>query len=312
MKLGIDIGGTFTDFVLFDSNSQQLFFAKTLTTYPDPTEGIFNGIRELEDQFGFLVRDISDIVHGTTLVTNAVIERKGAKTAFITTKGFEDVLEIGREMRYDIYDLFLTMPKPLVPRNLRLGVTERTDAHGHIINPLEEDRLHEIAALLKSHKIEAVGVCLLNAFANPKHEREVGAFLTENMPEIYYSLSSEIMPEIREYERSSATAMNAYVQPVTDKYLKDFETRLKASGFKGNINIMISSGKLTTIAGARKSPIHLLESGPAGGAMAGVVFTAIIFRKTICFVSIWVVPLPRPVLFIKENRRSPIILKLPG
>ncbi|WP_298503818.1 hydantoinase/oxoprolinase family protein [uncultured Maribacter sp.] len=272
MKLGIDIGGTFTDFVLFEDTSNQLYFAKTLTTYPDPTVGIFNGIKELEAKFGFPVKEIDAIVHGTTLVTNAVIERKGAKTAFITTKGFEDVLEIGREMRYDIYDIFLTMPKPLIPRNLRMGVSERVDTHGNVLTELNETHLAPLARALKDNGIEAVGVCLLNSFANTKHEKVLGKFLSKNVPDIYYSLSSEIMPEIREYERSSATAMNAYVQPITDKYLKDFETQLRESGFQGNINIMISSGKLTTIDGARKSPIHLLESGPAGGAMAGVFY----------------------------------------
>ncbi len=284
MKLGIDIGGTFTDFVLFEDNSNQLYFAKTLTTYPDPTVGIFNGIKELEAKFGFPVKDIDAIVHGTTLVTNAVIERKGAKTAFITTKGFEDVLEIGREMRYDIYDIFLTMPKPLIPRNLRMGVSERVDTHGNVLTPLDENALKNLADTLKENNIEAVGVCLLNSFANTAHEKALGEFLSKNVPDMYYSLSSEIMPEIREYERSSATAMNAYVQPITDKYLKDFETQLRTSGFNGNINIMISSGKLTTIDGARKSPIHLLESGPAGGAMAGVFYgTHLKEENLLCF-----------------------------
>ncbi len=284
MKLGIDIGGTFTDFVLFDDDSNQLYFAKTLTTYPDPTVGIFNGIEDIETKFGFKVKNMRGIVHGTTLVTNAVIERKGAKTAFITTKGFEDVLEIGREMRYDIYDIFLTMPKPLVPRNLRMGISERVDTHGNVLEPIDKEALHALAKTLKDNGIEAVGVCLLNSFANTSHEKALGDFLSENVPNIYYSLSSEIMPEIREYERSSATAMNAYVQPITDKYLKDFETQLRTSGFEGNINIMISSGKLTTIDGARKSPIHLLESGPAGGAMAGVFFgTHLEEENLLCF-----------------------------
>ncbi|MEP3208149.1 MAG: hydantoinase/oxoprolinase family protein [Maribacter sp.] len=284
MKLGIDIGGTFTDFVLFDNNSSQLYFAKTLTTYPDPTVGIFNGVKEIEEKFNFPVKNIDGIVHGTTLVTNAVIERKGAKTAFITTKGFEDVLEIGREMRYDIYDIFLTMPKPLVPRNLRMGIAERVDIEGNVITPLDEGTLKSLADTLKENGIEAVGICLLNSFANTSHEKAVGAYLSKNVPDMYFSLSSEIMPEIREYERSSATAMNAYVQPITDKYLKDLETQLREAGFNGNINIMISSGKLTTIDGARKSPIHLLESGPAGGAMAGVFYgTHLKEENLLCF-----------------------------
>ncbi|MEL7269781.1 MAG: hydantoinase/oxoprolinase family protein [Bacteroidota bacterium] len=284
MKLGIDIGGTFTDFVLFNTNNKQLFFTKTLTTYPDPTVGIFNGIREIREKYGFKVEELSDIVHGTTLVTNAVIERKGAKTAFITTAGFEDVLEIGREMRYDIYDIFLSMPKPLVPRNLRMGVQERIDTHGNVLEPLETNTLDVLAEELNKNGIESVGICLLNSFVNTAHEKAIGEFLKEKVPNVYYSLSSEIMPEVREYERSSATAMNAYVQPITDKYLKDFEEQLRQSNYEGNINIMISSGKLTTIDGARKSPIHLLESGPAGGAMAGVFYGSLLNEENLlCF-----------------------------
>ncbi|MEM6893110.1 MAG: hydantoinase/oxoprolinase family protein [Bacteroidota bacterium] len=284
MKLGIDIGGTFTDFVLFNTNNKQLIFTKTLTTYPDPTVGIFNGIREIQEKYGFKVEDLSDIVHGTTLVTNAVIERKGAKTAFITTAGFEDVLEIGREMRYDIYDIFLNMPKPLVPRNLRMGVRERIDTHGNVLEPLETSTLDALAEELSKNGIESVGICLLNSFVNTAHEKAIGEFLQQKAPNLYYSLSSEIMPEVREYERSSATAMNAYVQPITDKYLKDFEDQLRESNYKGNINIMISSGKLTTIDGARKSPIHLLESGPAGGAMAGVFYGSLLNEENLlCF-----------------------------
>ncbi len=273
MKLGIDIGGTFTDLVLFDDQNEILKFAKTLTTYPDPTQGIFNGIVELQDRFDMKVAQLEAIVHGTTLITNAVIERKGCKTAFVTTKGFEDILEIGREMRYDIYDLFLTMPKPLVPRNLRYGLTERVDTHGNILTPLDKSELKALGQKLTAEHIEAVGVCFLNSFANTDHERQVGDYLRQEFPDIFFSLSSEIMPEIREYERSSATAMNAYVQPLTDQYLKKLETELRSNmGFVGKLLIMNSAGRLTTIDGARKSPIQLLESGPAGGSMAGVYF----------------------------------------
>ena len=273
MKLGIDIGGTFTDLVLFDDKNEDLKFAKTLTTYPDPTKGIFNGIRELVEKFDLSVPRLEAIVHGTTLITNAVIERKGCRTAFITTKGFEDVLEIGREMRYDIYDLFLTMPKPLVPRNLRFGITERIDTHGNVLTPLDKSELRGLGKKLAEERIEAVGVCFLNSFANIDHEKQVGSYLSEEFPEIFFSLSSDIMPEIREYERSSATAMNAYVQPLTDQYLKKLETELRSDmGFHGKLLIMNSAGRLTTIDGARKSPIQLLESGPAGGSMAGVYF----------------------------------------
>ena len=272
MKLGIDIGGTFTDFVLFNTNNKQLFFTKTLTTYPGPTVGIFNGIQEIREKYGFKVEELSDIVHGTTLVTNAVIERKGAKTGLITTAGFEDVLEIGRELRYDIYDIFLSVPEPLVPQKLRSGVEERLDKHGNVLVSLKENELEKVVEQLVGEGVESIAVSFLHSFANPEHEQIVGKFIEERFPNIYCSLSSEIMPEIREYERTSATAMNAYVQPITDDYLRKLESKLNVLGFNGIINIMISSGRLTTIEGARKTPIQLLESGPAGGTMAGVFF----------------------------------------
>lgn len=274
MKLGIDIGGTFTDLVLLDEHSGRMQFGKTLTTYPDPTKGILNGIQQLMESHQLKPAELSGIVHGTTLVTNAIIERKGAKTGFITTAGFEDVLEIGRELRYDIYDINLSVPEPLVPRNLRLGIEERLDKHGGVILPLDKEQLRKVVSELVKQGVGSIGVCFLHAFANPEHEQQVGAYLREQYPDLYFSLSSEIMPEIREYERSSATAMNAYVQPITDEYLGNLQHRLQKLGFDGTINIMISSGKLTTIGGARKTPIQLLESGPAGGTMAAVFFGA--------------------------------------
>lgn len=284
MKLGIDIGGTFTDFVLYDEEKDGLFFAKSLTTYPDPTIGIFNGIDELEKKFSVDLAVIDTIVHGTTLVTNAVIERKGAKTAMIATRGFEDVLEIGRELRYDIYDLFLTMPKPLVPRNRRIGITERVDTHGGVITPLAEKEFQNISKLIEEEGVEAVAICLINSFANVSHEQRIGAYIKEHHPNISVSLSSDIMPEIREYERSSATAMNAYVQPLTDTYLASLKEKLNEKNFNGQLLIMISNGSLTTLSGAIQTPIHLLESGPAGGSMAGVFMgNELSYDNLLCF-----------------------------
>jgi N-methylhydantoinase A len=271
-KLGIDIGGTFTDLVLLDEATGQLHFGKTLTTYDDPANGILNGTRDLLARTGIPAGELSGIIHGTTLVTNAVIERRGAPTGFITTRGFADVLEIGRELRYDIYDIFLTVPEPLVPRNLRHGLTERVNYRGEILTPLDTAEMVRVVQELVGQGVRSIGVCLLHSFANPLHEQIIGNYLEKNFPGIYFSLSSEVMPEIREYERSSATAMNAYVQPITDQYLSHLETSLRALGFGGAIHIMISSGRLTTVAGARKTPIQLLESGPAGGSMAGVFF----------------------------------------
>jgi N-methylhydantoinase A len=278
-KLGIDIGGTFTDLVLLNESNGILYFGKTLTTYPDPTLGILNGVNELLQQHGKHINEVKTLVHGTTLVTNAVIERKGAKTALLTTKGFEDVLEIGREMRYDIYDIFITMPKPLAPANLRKGIDERIDKTGKIIKRLNKAEAEKTLKQLQKQGVQSVAVSFLHSFANTKHEKEIGELIQKKFPSLTYSLSSEVMPEIREYERTSATVMNAYVQPLTDEYLKNLRSKLNALGFDGIIHIMNSAGRLTTIEGARKTPVQLLESGPAGGTMAGVYFGKLIGKK---------------------------------
>jgi N-methylhydantoinase A len=279
MKLGIDIGGTFTDLVLLDEGSDTMYFGKTLTTYPDPTEGIINGVNGLLQQHGKSIHGVHTLVHGTTLVTNAIIERKGAKTGLITTKGFEDVLEIGREMRYDIYDIFIKMPQPLAPKALRKGVKERVDKNGVVLEKLSVAEAEKILRQWQSQGVQSVAVSLLHGYANGKHEKQIGQLMAKKFPGITFSLSSEVMPEIREYERTSATVMNAYVQPITDAYLKNLNDKLKALGFGGIIHIMNSAGRLTTIEGARKSPVQLLESGPAGGTMAGVYFGKLIGKK---------------------------------
>ena len=269
-QLGIDIGGTFTDVVLLDEKNEKLTFGKTLTTYGDPTDGIVSGIQQVLSDNHVSGKDIRRVLHGTTLVTNAIIERKGAKTGLITTKGFEDVLEIGRELRYDIYDLNITMPKPLVPRNLRVGVSERVDKQGNIIHSLNQSDVENSVQKLVDQGVEAIAICYMFGFMNPIHEQETAQYIQSNFPDVYVSVSSEIMPEIREYERTSATAMNAFVQPLTHTYLSRLKTRLNEMDITGVINIMLSSGRLTTLEGAKQSPIHLLESGPAGGTMAGV------------------------------------------
>jgi N-methylhydantoinase A len=279
-KLGIDIGGTFTDLVLLEEETGKLFFGKILTTYDNPSNGIINGTKELLAKHNITGNQLSTIVHGTTLVTNAIIERRGALTGLITTKGFEDVLEIGRELRYDIYDIFLSVPEPLVSRDLRLGIEERVNFKGEVITPIQAKEIQILVEKLVENGVQSIAVCLLNSFTNPAHEKAIGAYINTHFPEIYVSLSCEVMPEIREYERSSATTMNAYVQPITDQYLSILEKRLYSEiGFAGNLNIMISSGRLTTIDGARKIPIQLLESGPAGGTMAGVFFGKLTDKK---------------------------------
>ncbi len=278
-SLGIDIGGTFTDLVLIDENTNMLYFGKTLTTYPDPTLGILNGVNELLTQHNKSISQVDKLVHGTTLITNAIIERKGAKTALLTTKGFEDVLEIGREMRYDIYDIFITMPKPLVSKEFRKGVAERIDKNGKILQKLQLEEVEKTLLKLQKNGVQSVAVSLLHSYANTMHEKQIGALLKKKFPKITYSLSSEVMPEIREYERTSATTMNAYVQPLINNYLKNLKGKLNTLGFDGILHIMNSAGRLTTIEGARKTPVQLLESGPAGGTMAGVFFGKLMGKK---------------------------------
>jgi N-methylhydantoinase A len=271
-KLGIDIGGTFTDLVLLEEKTGKLYFGKTLTTYDDPSNGIINGTKELLERTNISAKQVNTVIHGTTLVTNAVIERRGDKTGLLTTKGFEDVLEIGRELRYDIYDIFLSVPEPLIPRNFRLGISERMNHKGEILAPIDLDEMSKQVQTLVAKGVKSIAVCFLHSFANPLHEQIVGDYIKKKFPHVYFSLSCEVMPEIREYERTSATAMNAYVQPITDHYLLNLRSRLQAIGFDGIIHIMISSGRLTTVDGSRQIPIQLLESGPAGGSMAGVFF----------------------------------------
>lgn len=274
-RLGVDVGGTFTDFVLLNEFSHSFHFGKTLTTYPDPSEGVIQGIRQLLKDSEIAVGDVKNLVHGTTLVTNALIERKGVKTALLTTRGFRDVLEIGRELRYDIYDIFLTIPEPIVPRNLRYDITERTNNRGHIVTPLNEVEVIQAISDLTTKDVRAVAVCYLHSFMNCAHEYRTAELIRKHAPHIQVSLSCEILPEIREYERTVATSMNAYVQPIIDDYLSHLEIELKANSFQGVLHIIVSSGRLTTVHEAKRKPIQLLESGPAGGSMAGVYYGSI-------------------------------------
>lgn len=279
MKLGIDIGGTFTDFVLLSEADHNLYFAKTLTTYPDPTVGIMRGIEDIFINHGIPLTSIKAIVHGTTLVTNAIIERKGAKTGLLTTIGFEDVLEIGREMRYDIYDIFITMPKPLVPSKLRRGIIERVNFLGEIITNIDESNVKTEVDGLVADGVESIAVSYLHSYANPAHELKTKEIIKSHYPHITCSLSCEVMPEIREYERTSATVMNAYVQPIIGDYLNSLIQKLADKGYENMLHIMDSAGRLTTIEGAIAKPVQLLESGPAGGTMAGVFLGKLISKK---------------------------------
>jgi N-methylhydantoinase A len=275
-RLGFDIGGTFTDFVLIDDSSGAITSYKTLTTPHDPAAAVMEGVRGLLAQVEASAHTITTAIHGTTLITNALIERKGAKTAFITTRGFRDVLEIAKEMRYDIYDLLLVLPQPLVARPLRLEVDERLNGRGEVVIPLDSAGLDAIKATIERESVESVAVCLLHSYRNPSHEQQIREWLCAQLPGVSVSLSSEVAPEIREYERMSTTVANAYVQPLTERYLSQLEQQLRALGFERRLYLMLSSGGTGTVDTATRFPVRLLESGPAAGVLAAIFYGEVV------------------------------------
>jgi 5-oxoprolinase (ATP-hydrolysing)/N-methylhydantoinase A len=268
-RVGLDIGGTFTDYVLLEDRSGELILHKRLTTPADPAEGALLGLEELMQKSGLELGDCSMLVHGTTLVTNAVIERRGARTALLTSRGFRDVLEMGREQRYDIYDLFLQYPESLVDRRWRLEVDERVDRDGRPLRPPDLEAVRAQVREIAAAGMEAIAVCFLHSYLNPAHERVVAELIRREMPGLRVSVSHEVVPEIREFERTSTTVANAYVQPLIDRYLGRLERELEERGFRGRFYLMQSSGGLAGLETARKFPVRLLESGPAGGAIVG-------------------------------------------
>ena len=272
-RLAVDIGGTFTDLALEHSGGRTTI--KVLTTPAAPERGVMEGVRAILAASGVAAGDIALLIHGTTLATNAVIERKGAKTALITTEGFRDVLAMGNESRYDQYDLNIVLPQPLVPRHLRLPVAERLDNTGAVLRPLDESAVRSWVPLLRTEQVESIAVGFLHAFVNPDHERRVRAILAEELPDIPVSLSSEVSPEMREWERFSTTVANAYVQPMMARYLRLLEAELRGVGIPAPLFLMMSGGGLTTIETACRFPIRLVESGPAGGA----IFSAFVARQ---------------------------------
>ncbi|MGI9417975.1 MAG: hydantoinase/oxoprolinase family protein [Geminicoccaceae bacterium] len=281
-RLAVDIGGTFTDVAL--ERGDQRWTIKTLTTPKAPAEGVLRGIGQTLDAAGLEGGDIALVIHGTTLATNAILERKGAITALVTTEGFRDVLDIGYETRFDQYDLMLEKPKPLVPRERRLTVPERVDVGGRILTPLDEAAVRALVPALDADGVESVAVGFLHAYANPAHERRCAEILRAERPDLLISLSSEVCPEIREYERFTTTSANAYVRPLMAAYLGELGERLKAAGVDAPLLLMTSGGGLTTLETARKFPIRLVESGPAGGAiLASQVASSLGLDKVLSF-----------------------------
>ena len=270
--LGVDIGGTFTDIVAFDPATGARLICKESTTPDDPVRGVMTGLGKLLSAHRLDPGRIGRVVHATTLFTNALIERKGAATGLITTAGFADILEIGRERKYELYDLFLDMPRPLVARPWRCEVAGRLAPDGAEEIPLDPDALRRAARFLAAQGVESLAVCFLHAYANPAHERAAAAILAEECPAIPVSLSSDIAPEIREFPRLSTTVANAYVRPLAERYLGRLETALAEAGIPGPLFLMLSNGGLTHVAEAIRAPVQLLESGPAAGALAGAWF----------------------------------------
>lgn len=274
LRIGVDVGGTFTDFVLVDEERDLIYTGKRLTTSDDPSIAIIDGVERLQRESETAAAAVHSLVHGTTLVTNTIIERTGAKVGLITTKGVRDTLEMGREIRYDLYDLFLEAPPTLVPRHLRREVSERVSPEGEVLAPFDADTFRIVAReLIEDEKVDAVAVCFMHAYRNPDHERQAKAILTEEFADVPVTISSEVAPEIREFERTSTACANAYVQPLMQNYLDRLDRKLRELGHSGTLYVMLSGGGITTVRSAQDFPIRLIESGPAAGAMAASYYS---------------------------------------
>ena len=273
IRLGVDIGGTFTDVAL--EIGERRFTGKILTTPHAPEDGVLAALRSVTAEAGVEPGEVGVIIHGTTLATNALIERKGARTALLTTEGFRDVVEIRHENRFEQYDVNIDLPPPLVPRRLRLPVRERIDAQGEVLVPLDESSVARAIETLAAQQVEAVAVGLLHSFTNPDHERRLGDAIARRLPQVAVTLSCDVSPEMREYERFSTACANAYLQPLIGRYLVKLARELLRAGFHCPLLLMTSGGGITTTETAIRFPVRLVESGPAGGA----IFAACIARE---------------------------------
>lgn len=267
LRFGVDIGGTFTDVVCLNDKTGVAQIDKVLTTVEEPQNGVMAGLASLAERGARLDR-AAEFAHATTLVTNLILEGKGGPTALITTAGFTDLIEIGREYRYDVYDLDIELPAPVISRPLRFGVPERVAYDGAVLTPLDEAAVRALAAPLRAGGVRAVAVAFLHAYANPDHERRVGDLLAELLPDVAVSLSHEVHPEPKEYERISTTALDAHVKPVVRRYLTDLVARLSAAGVGCEMSVMLSNGGAASVETVTRYPIQIIESGPAAGVEA--------------------------------------------
>ena len=281
VRIAIDIGGTFTDATLIDEASGRVAIAKTLTTPDDPSQGFMNAVERALAEAGVDARQVGFVVHATTVATNAIIEGKVARSGFVTTEGFRDLLEIARQVRPSLYDTQFEKPKPLVPRDRAVGVRERLGPDGEVLVPLDEASAREAAALMKRERVESVAVCLLHSYVNGDHEQRIGAILAEALPGVPVSLSSEVAPEFREYLRASTTVINAVIRPVVERYLERIERRLADAGIEAKLLVMQSSGGVFGSDAAARRPVFMVESGPAAGVIAAAHLGSTIRRADI-------------------------------
>src|SRR5437016_5323716 len=270
-RIGFDVGGTFTDLVL-QSPSGELLIAKRLTTYPDPSEACLAGLDELVARSGVTWRDVAQAVHGTTLGSNVVIERKARGVGLLTTRGFRDVLLIGREKRYQVYDLQIEKPAPLIPRRLIGEVTERVLADGSVRSPLDEADARRAVRELVAREVTTLAICLLHAYLNPLHERRLAEIVGEEAPHVTVTMSHEVSPTFREYERTSTTVVNAYVMTAVREYLRGLAAALAERGYRGRLFVMQSSGGVATAEAMQRYPVRMIESGPAAGALMAAAY----------------------------------------
>ena len=265
VRLGVDIGGTFTDVVLEVGTA--VFSAKVLTTYTAPEEAIIAGLQQVCDKAGVAPFQIEQVIHGTTLATNALIERRGAKTALITSEGFRDVIEMRTESRFEQYDLNLILPEPLLPRQRRYTVPGRMDANGAEIMALSRADIEPVIAQIAAAGYESVAVGLIHSYLNDRHEKMVAELLSERLPHVMVSLSCEVSPQMREYERFNTVVANAYIKPLMKSYLDRLRDRLRSETVECDVFLMHSGGGIISLESAAEFPVRLVESGPAGGAV---------------------------------------------
>ncbi len=280
-RLGVDTGGTFTDLCVFEESSGDVVITKVPSTPSNPSLAVVNGVRKLIEKEGILPKELCFLIHGTTVATNALLEHKGANTALLTTEGFEDVLHIGRQNRPRLYDFRATRPAPVVPRHLRYGVPERVLHTGEILRHLDREKTRQIVEQIREKGILSIAISFLHSYANPVHEQEVESIIFEVLPEAHVTASSEVLPEFREYERTSTVCINAYVMPKVNDYVADLERQMKDMGIASDLYIMQSNGGVITARTARRMSARTVLSGPAGGALTGVFISRAIERPNV-------------------------------